>query len=274
MEQNKMKLRKLLLAATLMAGVAAAPTQASIIDNPRFQVLGLVIVWGGDGSDPAAAPVVSDFVIGAAGGIDLITEDGTAVVTGTLSPVGLSANGDITVGGQTSTFTDANSDGIVDAGEYSSLTPFNLDATSDVDIDGLTTQTSFYVASNTGFTITTDVAAGPEMSGDFDLDSATFSMGVVPTGEVTPGGLVFGGAAVNANFLDGATFPENGNTLGDIDGQDVFVGVERTAGSVGTILEQSVRFDNTYTLGGAAGYDLSQGAGTFDAVVTYTIGTP
>lgn len=269
-----MKLRKLLLAATLMAGVVAVPTQASIIDNPRFQVLGLVIVWGGDGSDPAAAPVVSDFVIGAGGGIDLITANGTAVVTGTLSPVGLDANGDITVAGQTSTFTDANTDGVIDAGEYSNLSVFNLDATTDVELDGLETTTSFYVASNTGFTITADVDAGPAMSGDFDLDSATFSMDVTPSGEVTSGGLDFGGAAVNANFIDGATFPENGNTLGDIDGQDVFVGTERTAGSVGTILEQSVRFDNTYTLGGAAGYDLSQGAGTFDAVVTYTIGTP
>lgn len=268
-----MKFRKLLLAATLMAGVGAAPTQASIIDNPRFQVLGLVIVWGADDAT-GGAPVVSDFVIGAAGGIDLIAADGQAVVTGTLNPVGLTENGDITVAGQTSTFTDGNSNGVVDAGEYSALSAFTLDGTSDVSVDGFETTTHFYVASNTGFTIAADVSAGPSMSTDYDLTDATFSMGVTTSGEVTPGGLNFGGAAINANFVDDATFPENDNTLADIDGTDVYVGTERTAGSPGTILEQSVRFDNTYTLGGTAGYDLSQGTGTFDAIVTYTIGTP
>ncbi len=54
----------------------------------------------------------------------------------------------------------------------------------------------------------------------------------------------------------------------------VFTGNQRTAASVGTIASQSVRFDATYTLGGATGYDLSMGAGLIEADVTYTIFVP
>ena len=54
----------------------------------------------------------------------------------------------------------------------------------------------------------------------------------------------------------------------------IFVGTQRTAETPGSIADQSVRFDATYTLGGSAGYDLSQGAGEVEADVVYTVFVP
>ena len=54
----------------------------------------------------------------------------------------------------------------------------------------------------------------------------------------------------------------------------VFAGTERTAASAGNIVSQSVRFDASYTLGSVAGYDLSQGAGSVEAELAYTIFIP
>ena len=274
-----MKLRKALLAGAALMVAAGAPAQASIVDNPHFKVLGLVIVWGADASD--AAPVVSDFVIdtgtgstaAASGDADLISDDVHTVVTGSLTatPDSLS-NGtllsvtDATSGGA---FTDNGTTGQLDAADV--FTAFGLDGTTDIDAGDADLESSFYVASNTAFAI--DAAASEVAATNFGLADVGFDMSVTQSGD---DGLAFGSAA---------QFPHSGGATGGVAGTvttlddlttpaNVFTGDQRTAASTGSIADQSVRFDVTYTLGGTAGYDLSMGAGEIEADVTYTVFVP
>ncbi len=275
-----MKLRKLLLAGGALAALAGVPAQASIVDNPHFRVLGLVIVWGADST--GSAPIASDFVIdtgtgttaATSGDADLIAGDVFTVVTGSLTPTPTSLAGasvynvsNATSGGGT---TDSNSDGVLDATD--TFGAFGLDATTDVDIPGLASTSSFYVASNTAFAIDAQAAVVGTAT-NFTLADVGYSLAVTQSGN---DGLAFG-----AN----AQFPHSGGATGGVVGTvadlsdmatatNVFTGNQRTAASVGTIAQQSVRFDATYTLGGGAGYDLSMGSGEIEADVTYTVFVP
>ena len=268
-----MNLRKLVLAGTAVAALLGAPAQASIVDNPQFRVLGLVIVWGAD-SATGTTPVVSDFIIddaAGAGDSDLIAGDVHAVVTGTLTPLapGSAFTGSVGVEGTTNTASITN--GVLDAGE--SLTAFTLTGTTDVDLDGdLEQNSSFYVASNTNFSISGEAQLDPS-SDAFALSDVGFEMTLAPTGvATTDGGLTFGVDAQDPQgvFQSVPTLDDMGpNTL-------IYDGTSgrRTAATPGSIADQSVRFDATYTLGGAAGYDLSLGAGTLTANVEYTVFVP
>ncbi|MEL6226434.1 MAG: hypothetical protein AAFR01_05360, partial [Pseudomonadota bacterium] len=100
-----------------------------------------------------------------------------------------------------------------------------------------------------------------------------YSLSVTQSGD---DGLAFG-----AN----AQFPHTGGATGGVStgvtalsdmatATNVFTGNQRTAATPGSIASQSVRFDAVYTLGGAGGYDLSQGAGEIEATVTYTVFVP
>ncbi len=278
-----MKLRTLLAASTAIVAASFAPSQAAIVDNPHFKVLGLVIVWGADGySGTGAAPVVSDFIIdtgsgttaAASGDTDLISDDVYTVVTGSLTPTSDAAASasafDVT--GSTSGAsgsTDSNSDGVLDASD--TFSKFGIDASTDVALDSATLTSSFYVASNTAFAI--DAVASTVTSDVFTLADVGFEMEVTRTG--TDGALAFGSAA---------QFPHSGGATGGVAAVDslddmatavnVFTGNQRTASSAGSIAAQSVRFDVTYTLGGVDGYDLSMGAGEIEADVTYTVFVP
>ena len=277
-----MKLRKLLLAGGALAALAGVPAQASIVDNPHFKVLGLVIVWGADSL--GAAPIASDFVIdtgsgataAASGDADLIGADVHTVVTGSLTATPTSLAGSTpfdvtgaTTGGGT---TDSNSDGVLDAAD--TFGAFGLDSTTDVDLAGAAvSNSSFYVASNTAFAIDAQaVVVGTATN--FTLADVGYAMSVTQSG--TDSTLAFGG---NSQFphSGGATSGVSSavTDLGDLStAANVFTGNRRTAATAGSIVDQSVRFDVVYSLGGGTGYDLSMGAGEIEADVTYTVFVP
>lgn len=260
-----MSFRKTLLAGAVMAASTIAislPASASVVDRPHFKVLGLVIVWSGDGSGGAIA---NDFVIGSTDLIGGAAQDGTTVVTGSL---------------------DLTSDASVAAGTAGDVLDLTVGAASPISIDETTTsltafdptnatvtgealsyESSFYVASNTAFNINA-VATETTQSGDFEMDDVAYDLDVTPSG--TDDGLAFGGSAqdpqgtfnpvTDFSALDGST--------------DVYEGGRRTAASSGSIVAQSVRFDATYSLNNETAYDLSQGAGELEAEVVYTVYVP
>lgn len=290
-----MSFKKLALAGGLAASLIAGTAYASVIDRPFFQVLGVVVVWSGDGSGGAIA---NDFVLltptSGSAGADLITTDGDSVITGTLDPITGTSAGvevdaagdpvnpiDLIAGGTSGgVFVDNGTAGVLDAAD--TLTAFGVDANTDV-AAGLVAShnSSFYVASNAAFDIfaeTTNVVA----TGDFDtngLDESniSFAMGVTVSGD---NGLAFG-----ANAQDPSTGGDGVvaaiDSLDDLNTQSkVFDGGQRTAASAGNLAAQSVRFDSVYSLdsdtaaAGIQGYDLSQGVGTLSADVTYTVFVP
>lgn len=281
-----MKLKKLLLAGGAAALVTASTAYASIIDRPFFQVLGVVVVWGADGIDGADdAPVVSDFVLlttaSGTAGADLIAADGASVLTGTLDAikdgavnVGGAAVNPVTGGATNGTFVDNGTTGVLDAAD--TLTAFGIDAASDV-TSGMMQEhkSSFYVASNAAFDIFAQssafVATGDFLAdGNLDMSNISFSMALDVTGD---DGLAYGSKAQNPG-----TFVAAVDSLDDMElaPTKVFDGTVRTASARGTLAQQSVRFDSTYTLddGTGLGYDLSMGSGTVQADVTYTIYVP
>lgn len=273
-----MNLKKALLAGAALVAMVGTPAQASIVDNPHFRVLGLVIVWSGDAS---GNPVVNDFVIGTgSGGTDLIDDVpnvGHTVVTGSLTrtatSLGGASNFDVSDAVGNPNFTD-DGNGVLDAAD--TFDAFQIDDTTDVSLSGAVLNSSFFVASNTAFNIVADadLVTAPGTT-DFDLESIGFEMSHTndDTGQTDAGGSAFGfGGAANASIGSSAATVTD---LGDIEtAATVFTGSQRTAASAGTIIEQSVRFDVTYTLGGSAGYDLSMGAGDVEADVTYTVFVP
>jgi len=258
-----MNLKKALLAGAALIGMCAVPAQASIVDNPHFKVLGLVIVWSGDAS---GNPVVNDFVIGTgSGGTDLIgglgTADGTAVVTGTLNQrPALTGQNDFDV-------DSVPGVGTLDAS--AAFSAFTLDETTDVSVDN-ELSSSFYVASNTPFNISANATDTTVGTTDFTLANVAFAMSHTnaDAGDVNNPDF---GIAANATV---GSVQTGFDTLADLDGSTVFVGSDKTAATRGSIMEQSVRFDVTYTLGGAQGYDLSLGAGEIEADVVYTVFVP
>ena len=267
-----MNFRKLILAGTAAAAVLGAPAQASIIDNPQFRVLGLVIVWGANAAD-SGTPIVSDFIIGdTAGGTDLIADDVHAVVTGTL----LSTPATVPTGGEFEVSGAVGATGVLDA-TAAGFGAFTIDDTTDVTLgNDLTQRSSFYVASNTAFNISAvaSVAAGTTPV-NFALEDIGYSLSVTQSG--TGDGLDFGADAQFPHTGDSATAGVV-TTIDSLDDMststDVFVGNRLTAATPGSIAEQSVRFDAVYTLGGTAGYDLSDGSGVIETDVVYTVFVP
>lgn len=290
-----MTIKKLALAAGLAAMVTAPAAYASVIDRPFFKVLGVVIVWGADGT--GNNPVVSDFYLmdNASGtaGSDIVGGDVTAVLTGTLDPVDFTGSGDVAevdpITGEVSggAFT-GNGDGVLNAGD--SLGAFEIDDTTDV-AGGLLGQheSSFYVASNTAFDVYAQtsnvVATGDWLDPDLtdgvkeglNDENITFAMAVA-TSDANYAQM--GAAAQDPTGTAGTGYVTTVDSLDDMNAANpvkVFDGGQRTAASTGSIMQQSVRFDMTYGLqddAGNAGYDLSLGAGTLQADVTYTIYVP
>lgn len=264
-----MNLRKLILAGTAVGALLCAPAQASIIDNPQFRVLGLVIVWGANAAD-SGAPIVSDFIIGDGSSTDLIADDVHAVVTGTL----LSTPATVATGGEFEISGAVGAPGVIDAS--SAFGAFELDANTDVTLsDDLTENSSFYVASNTAFSINA-VASATTATG-FDLSDIGFALSVTPSGD---DGLAFGQDAQFPHTDDSATagVVTTVDSLDDMEAGPtlVFAGNRLTAATAGSIADQSVRFDAEYTLIGSSGtgYDLSDGTGVIETEVVYTVFVP
>ena len=287
-------MKKIALASGVAVSLMATTAYASVIDRPFFQVLGVVVVWGGTDFDENAgtAPVVSDFVLltpaSGTAGADLISGDVYSVVTGSLTPIsdeGTAVDGTAVfdpVTGETSggTFADNGTAGVLDAAD--TLSAFGIDATTDIS-GGLvgSHNSSFYVASNAAFDIfaqsTNVVATGDFLTDGLDDENIAFAMSVTPSGN---DGLAFGANAQDPS-TGGTGVVTTIDSLDDISTQaKVFDGGRKTAASVGALAAQSVRFDSVYTLdadsatAGTQGYDLSMGVGTLQADVTYTVFVP
>jgi len=287
-----MSFKKLALVGGVAASLMAGTAYASVIDRPFFQVLGVVVVWGADDT-ATSAPVVSDFVLltpaSGSAGADLIADNVSTVVTGSLTPVdGSTASGDLDATSFGGAFDDTTgtTSGVLDAGD--TLSAFGITNATDFDSDvanGGTHRSSFYVASNAAFDIYA-VASNLQKTGDFSadtnmgLDDIELAMSLAPTGVATTDGAITFGAqsqvpgTVEAALVAGETLDQMTTGSAGVNGLKVFDGTDRTAANRGTLVEQSVRFDNVYTLGGAAGYDLSMGSGTISADVTYTVFVP
>ncbi len=289
-----MSFKKLALAGGVAASLMAGTAYASVIDRPFFQVLGVVVVWGADDS-ATTAPVVSDFVLltpaSGSAGADLIAGNVNTVITGSLTPVDGASTASVAGGnpitgatGASATYTDTAGAGagVLDATD--TLSAFGIDGSTDV--TGLTAShtSSFFVASNAAFDIYA-VADNLTKTGDFSadatvgLDDISLSMSLQAGSAQTVGSLSYGvDSQVPGTFdngLDtGATLDLLTTASAGPNGLKVFDGTVRTAASVGSLADQSVRFDNVYDFGGAAGYDLSMGSGTISADVTYTIFVP
>lgn len=248
---------------------------AGTIDEPKFEVPGLVIVWGADSSENA--PIVSDFII-ERGGIstDLIAGDAYTVVTGTLDPLnesfpdgaGAALRIQRSPGGGNQ--TTRQGDRFTSASD--TLNAFRLNANTDVRTIRSEIESSFYVASNKAFSI--DVISST-VGDPADLDLIRLRMRLAQSG--TDSGLDFGTAA---------QFPHTGNTdqsgvnwggyrrLGRLTGgSTIFSGNRRTALNAGTIPEQSVRFDLDYRWN-TGNIDLSEGTFDVEAEVIYTVYIP
>jgi hypothetical protein len=287
-----MSFKKLALAGGVATALLASTAYASVIDRPFFQVLGVVVVWGGTDFDEnaGAAPVVSDFVLltpaSGTAGADLISGDVYSVVTGSLDPIsdsGTAVDGTAVfdpVTGETSggTFTDNGTAGVLDAAD--TLTAFGIDASTDVEA-GLvgTHNSSFYVASNAAFDIFAQssnvVATGDFLTDGLDESNIGFSMAVTTSGD---DGLAFGAAAQDPS-TGGTGVVAAVTSLADISPQEEVLNFA-SATFVGALAAQSVRFDSVYSLdrdtgtAGVQGYDLSMGVGTLQADVTYTVFVP
>lgn len=258
---------------------------ADVQDNPLFDVDQMVIVWSADAT--GAAPIVADFVIRGGGpeSVDLIAEDAFTVVTGSL----VSTNNNAGTGGFPLAITgspsgdfdtDTNGNGVLDAGD--ALSPFQLDG--DISVNASTPRTSFYVASNTAFSISAevvDVEVDPVFTGFSNafLGFVDVLMEVAPVGaERTDGGFGYGASAQpphSGGEQQGFSTPIDLLDLLNTP-TTVFAGNQRTAANVGSIADQSVRFDVSYPLVGAtvAGYDMSLGVLDFGVTVEYTVFIP
>jgi len=284
---RRLKLSTSLLAVLAIGPLAISPlANADVVANPRFEIDNLVIVWSAN--ETGTAPVVADFIIDNRDGsadTDLIAEDAFTVVTGTLN----STNDNIGVGGFPLEFTgsptgdfttDTNNNGSLDAGD--ALAAFQLD--TDFDVASSVPRTSFYVASNTPFSISaevTDVQVDPVFTAFSNafLGFVDLVMEVAPVGAERTDGTISYGSAAQTPHSDG----ETGGFLTPFDLLDlvntpttVFAGNQRTAATPGSIADQSVRFDISYSLIGAtiAGYDLSLGVIDFGVTVEYTVFVP
>ncbi len=284
----KFKYIKALPGAILLAGLCSTPTlNASILDRASFRVLGVVLVWGAndvlEGGGTGGWVMDFNLMNGASGTAanDLIADNGFAVVTGTLKPIAKAptTGSPLSVTNSAAGFsgsTDSNNDGFLDASD--SISEFKLDGTTDVSATTSENRHSFYVASNTAFDIYAQ-ASLVSATGDFatlNLSNISWKMGVTTSG--SDGGLAFGSKAQDPST--GGTGVITGAAADALDdfaaSSKVFDGGQRTAAAVGSIAEQSVRFDLAYGLNDGSGgaYDLSMGTGEIIADVTYTVYNP
>lgn len=296
-----MTIKKIGATAILFAGLFSTTTFASVIDRPFFQSIGVVIVWGDTdfAENPGFAPIVSDFVLltpsSGTVGADLISTDVYAVRTGSLDPISGSGtavdrNGILNpLSGAVSggVFTDNGTSGLLDASD--TLTAFGIDGSTDT-TGGLAAShhTSFYIASNAAFDIFAQssnvIATGDFLADGIDDANISFDLSITQTGsdnlQFSASTLTFGANAQDPSTGGVGVNPAI-NSLDDISVQSkVFDGGRRTAASLGSIVDQSVRFNSVYefdaepTTAGVQDYDFSMGIGTLQADVTYTIFVP
>lgn len=267
-----MTFRKLLLASAATAAASASfvtPTQAAIIDRPHFKVEPIIIVWAANDADGTAG-VVTDFIVGS-GSTDLISADGRTLTTGTLTPTEDALS--TTALGNLLSVTDGASE--IQAVDTNSSSGFSAFSVTDAELDSnVTRNASFFVASNTGFSIQAEATDVDGTDDDLGLEDVHFAIARTNSGTLANDGVDFGSSA-QAGTSETFDTIGSGATQGTLAALSegplqVYSAANRTAASSGSITEQSVRFDATYTLFGTSGYDLSQGNGSIQAEVTYT----
>ena len=265
-----------LSALLLAAGVCLyQPALGSVIDRPHYNIDGLIVVWGADST--GGVPIVSDFIIENGGAnTDLINGDVFTVVTGTLDPLDESfadgtgatlriqniQNGPNQTTRQGDRFTSADD----------VLNPFQLNTNTDVRTIRSEIESSFFVASNKAFNI--DVIAS-SLGDPSDLNLIRLRMRMTQAGN--DGGLAFG---ASSQLPHSGNTPASGMQWGGYRrlstltaSRDIFRGNRRTAASVGTLADQSVRFDLDYRWN-TGNIDLSDGTFDVEAEVIYTVYIP
>ena len=281
-----------------LCALACTPAEAGSVDRPTFRVGGLVVMWGGSdfSENGGRAPVVSDFylldgVASGAEGTDIIAADGVTINlnTGRYNP---------TSDGSRSAweFEILNPDGggqFISAGPHQTLDAndaypaFGVDGDTDIDLLGNGNRASqFYVASNTAFDIyahATDLVNDGAFS-DLGYGNIRYTLRYRASGGGATG-MPWGGRAQDPALGGGGlqmppNLGANAWTLANLSGGPikVFDGGRKTAAESGNLVEQSVGFQSRYRLAGAGiggnTYDLSMGAGTLGATVTYTVYVP
>lgn len=266
-----------IIAAQLIAGMClAAPANGDTIDRFNLSVEGVVIVWGADGANNT--PIASDFIVENGGSnVDLISDDVFTLVTGTLDaldesfPDGAGATLRIRrIAGGGNQTTNTNGDRFTSAAD--SFSAFQLRANTDVRTLRSDILSSFYVASNTAFSID---ATSSAVGDPADLNLIRLRTRVTNSG--TDDGLSFGTAA---------QFPHTGNSATAglqwtgyrrlstmTTGRTMFNGNRRTAENAGSIADQSVRFDLDYRWN-TGNIDLADGTFDVEAEVEYTVYIP
>lgn len=193
----------------LLSAHLTLSANASIIDNPKFKVDGIVIVWQGESGTIASAPPTAN--IGPAISLSPAINSGpAAVITGTLLP-------------------------LTENTPHTQAFPLHAPAQG---------ETSFYVASNTAFNIDAELAGKVTLPRQ-TLETLSFSM----TASLEGGPLSGTGHKAQYPHSGGAKGGINPSikTLGDLRQRTtVFTGNQRTAAKPGTIAEQSVMFSVTY----------------------------
>lgn len=267
----------------MLVAFVAPIASARMVDAPTLRAMGIVIVWGADAAGTSGnAPVVSDFVIdtgtgnnaASSGDIDLIGGDVHTVVTGTLTPVaaaGTGANGSpfrLRIPGP-DIVTDSQTDGVLDARD--TFDAFTINNNAGIDTFRAEISSSFYVASNTAFSI--DAQAAPTgTTTPTEFNEIRLRIRVTPSGN---DGLAFGSAAQfpHSTGAAGGGVPNNRRLSNFETPARVFRGNQATALTRGSIAEQSVRFDLRYRFNTGV-YDLSEGVIDAAAEVTYTVYVP
>jgi len=166
-----------------------------------------------------------------------------------------------------------------------------------VQVGSTTHNSSFFVASNTSFNIqayhapavVTGGLTGLDADGneeELTADNITWDMSVETNDDGSSNGIRFGenagGDLISQDPTGGAAGVQSFASVGDLSSDEaapstVFLGGQRTAAAVGSLVEQSVRFDLSYQLdtdlseAGSQGFDLSSGVGTISSDVTYTV---
>ena len=283
-------------AGVLMLALAAglfSPALASIIDRPFFRANALVVVIGSteDEANGGVAPVVVDFNLldqsaSGSAAVDLIGIDGFVFNSNS----GFDAGHDFSGGATRLDINDELSGGnfgnpgggdIDFLEETDSLTAFELDAATDLNVRQARNVSRFLVASNVAFDIfveSTDLTRTGDFT-DLDFENIGFRALLNRTGGSGEGR--WGDNAQNP-AIGGEGIDDTLNDLGDFSEGPVklFDGGRRTARFPGTLLEQAVSFNIRYSL--ALGpdastvnnYDLSIGSGTIGAQVSYTVYAP
>ena len=191
--------------ACLIFGVLALPAAASIVHQPHFKVDGMVIVWGGNSGE------VTEHAPKARLGKSVVTTLKAPVVTGILLPAAS---------------TEAPETRFPMATETAS-------------------QSYFYVASNTAFSIDANLAN----SGFFTSDTLSQTSLSLSASLQSP---------ENPEIGRKAQYPHSAGPGGGLIAETfklseltrrttIFRGNQRTAARRGSIAEQSVRFDLNYT---------------------------